>query len=740
VVINLKIIRLVFTSVICLSLSIAQTYNISGRILDSKIETPIQNANVFISDSNLGTITDAEGYFLLFLNNQVKDNINLNIKILGYEDLALPIDLSGSNVDLGNLYMVTQSLELDSIQIHSHKDKSKQISDISLTGQELNDNMRGNIATTLSKQPNIGVGSFGTITSKPILRGYSGDRFLLTKDGNETGDLSQSSIDHVITLDMNEVNEIEIIRGPKALIFGSNAIGGVVNTSISGNPKMRVNRIYKKIIIGGESFNESLYGNLMFHIPIKNNQLNLSINSTNTQNQSSPIGILENTNSSTSNYKVGFTRYYQNSYINFIIENHNMDYGIPPNSEGISGVNIELEKNTFQASFHKDISIYNFNQLDIKYNLIDYGHIEFESNNNLGVALNKRTNNIKVEFQSKNTVLGGELDYKQFSSGGLYFTPNTNELGLSIYSFNEMELNKVILLTSLRYSYLYIKPDEYNFSNIEGEEVKDRSFNYFSSSIGIKKVINKFEINTWIMNTMRAPRVEELYSDGPHLATYSYEIGEPNLKLEKTYGFESSIGYNSNPFNISLTTFYNYSPYYHQMNKMGECLQEQDPGSQDHPCAGADFINWNTGLYKYKSKGIKSIIKGLEFNFNYHYRNFNIVYDFSLVRGYDLTNDLPLAYMNPDKHILILQYEKKSMNYKVRFSKIHSQNRLGEFETYTPDSFLIDFIIGYSKNSQSITVQFNNVFNEEYYNHLSKIKSIMPESGKNVVLNYKIFF
>jgi len=740
VVINLKIIRLVFTSVICLSLSIAQTYNISGRILDSKIETPIQNANVFISDSNLGTITDAEGYFLLFLNNQVKDNINLNIKILGYEDLALPIDLSGSNVDLGNLYMVTQSLELDSIQIHSHKDKSKQISDISLTGQELNDNMRGNIATTLSKQPNIGVGSFGTITSKPILRGYSGDRFLLTKDGNETGDLSQSSIDHVITLDMNEVNEIEIIRGPKALIFGSNAIGGVVNTSISGNPKMRVNRIYKKIIIGGESFNESLYGNLMFHIPIKNNQLNLSINSTNTQNQSSPIGILENTNSSTSNYKVGFTRYYQNSYINFIIENHNMDYGIPPNSEGISGVNIELEKNTFQASFHKDISIYNFNQLDIKYNLIDYGHIEFESNNNLGVALNKRTNNIKVEFQSKNTVLGGELDYKQFSSGGLYFTPNTNELGLSIYSFNEMELNKVILLTSLRYSYLYIKPDEYNFSNIEGEEVKDRSFNYFSSSIGIKKVINKFEINTWIMNTMRAPRVEELYSDGPHLATYSYEIGEPNLKLEKTYGFESSIGYNSNPFNVSLTTFYNYSPYYHQMNKMGECLQEQDPGSQDHPCAGADFINWNTGLYKYKSKGIKSIIKGLEFNFNYHYRNFNIVYDFSLVRGYDLTNDLPLAYMNPDKHILILQYEKKSMNYKVRFSKIHSQNRLGEFETYTPDSFLIDFIIGYSKNSQSITVQFNNVFNEEYYNHLSKIKSIMPESGKNVVLNYKIFF
>ena len=82
------------------------------------------------------------------------------------------------------------------------------ISDISLSGQTLNDNLTGNIATTLSNQPNIGMNSFGVVTSKPVLRGYSGDRFLLIKDGNKTGDLSQSSIDHIITLDMSEVNEV----------------------------------------------------------------------------------------------------------------------------------------------------------------------------------------------------------------------------------------------------------------------------------------------------------------------------------------------------------------------------------------------------------------------------------------------------------------------------------------------------------------------------------------------------
>jgi len=87
-----------------------------------------------------------------------------------------------------------------------------------------------------------------------------------------------------------------------------------------------------------------------------------------------------------------------------------------------------------------------------------------------------------------------------------------------------------------------------------------------------------------------------------------------------------------------------------------------------------------------------------------------------------------------------LEYKKEVMNYKLRFSKIHSQDRLGEFETYTPSSQLVDLILAYNNEKQNITVQFNNLFNEEYYNHLSKIKSVMPEAGRNIVFSYKIFF
>ena len=725
-----------------------QAYSISGTVLDSKSKAPINNVNIYIENYTVGTVTDVDGLFILNINTELNSNVHLIVKMIGYKEEHIQFKLLTPKITLGEIHLISESLELESIHIHSHKNKSTQISDISLSGKVLNENLVGNIATTLSNQPNIGVNSYGIVTSKPVLRGYSGDRFLLTKDGNKTGDLSQSSIDHVITLDMTEISAIEVMRGPKSLIYGSNTIGGVINTSISGNPKVRVNRFLKKFLFGGESFNNSIYGNMMFYVPFKNNQINIFLSNQNTKNQTSPIGELDNTYAENFNYKLGYTKYSKDGdYINFIFEKFHMNYGIPPSLEGhINGVDIKLIKNTFQINYHHHISFYNLDQLDVKYNFIDYEHKEFENNSDyFAVALSKNTHSFKIQFQSANLIIGSEFNYKQFSPSGFYWTPKTDELDLSVYGFKEKDFNSIDLLGSFRMGYLCIQPLKNNlsFSNLNSQEVVERNFNYFSSSLGIRKIINQFEINAWLMNTMKAPKIEELYSDGPHLGTYSYEIGKPNLRLEKTYGIESSVRYNNSPVDISLSTFYNYSPYYYQMSKMGECEGEFIIG-ESHPCAGAEFIEWGSGssgwLYKYQTKGVESLIKGLEFNLNYDYKNFNIMYDFSLVHGDDLTNEIPLSYINPTKQIVSFRYKKELINYKLRLSHIHSQNRLGEFESYTPSAFLVDLILSYNKRNQNITVQFNNILNEEYYNHLSKIKSIMPEAGRNIVVSYKVFF
>tara|TARA_Y100001970_G_scaffold161129_1_gene197074 strand:+ start:1060 stop:3423 length:2364 start_codon:yes stop_codon:yes gene_type:complete len=768
----------------------SETYSIYGFVKDSNTFNVLSNVNVYLENQNVAITTNEEGFFnLSFKESQISNNgialndfpqINLNIQLVGYEKKIISIDLSDSSrtIDLNIILLKNKSIELGTTHVHSSVNESNQISDILISGEDLNENLKGNLASTLSNYPNIGINSFGATASKPSLRGFSGDRFLLTKDGNTVGDLSQSSIDHAIALDMTEVNQIEIIRGPKSLLYGPNTIGGVINTSIVGNPKMRVDKLSTKIIFGSESFNpkgsslynQGLYGNVFLYIPVNNNQFNLSFNKRINENQSSPLGILENTNSNTGNYKVGFTHYNVNNYyLNFIIENFNMEYGIPPTPSGhTTGIDIPLFRNSIQFNYHHDLSFNIFNEINIKYNHIDYSHKEIiNTSDTYEVLLAKKTSNLKVELNSENLLLGSEFSVEKFEPDGFYLTPVTDEMNISFYGFYERTFNDFDFLSSFRMGYFSINPGEYNFSNgnsnliltdSDGEPILDddgnrislvrsRIFRNLSFSFGVRKKINKFEINSWIMHTMRPPRVEELYSDGPHLATYAFEIGNPNLKSEKIYGIENSLSYSSNMFDFSIVGFYNYSPYYFQMTKDGNCEDawEWDPSSGlGHPCPGVDWIDWGSAplgwLYEYSPKGNEVTIKGFEINLGYHLENFQFNYNFSFVEGFNKTLKMPLSYMNPMKQVLNFEYTKNFMNYNIRLSKIHAQDKLGEFETYTPGVLLTDFILTYNFGSQNIIVQFNNIFNETHYNHLSRIKDIIPERGRNIHFIYKIFF
>ena len=213
----------------------SQNSSISGWVLDYETNEPIQDVSVYIKESNLRTSTDIDGYFSLYVcpkcdisfeeQNDFKDVIII-FDLIGYEKKLIKFS------ELNNKSQISlkkQSIELKSIHIH---DEYIYDSDILLDSKKLEENIRSNLANTLSYQPNIGVISFGNVTSKPIIRGLSGDRFLLTKDGMQMGDLSQTAIDHVISLDMTEVSNIELIRGPRALFYGSNPIGGVLNLSL----------------------------------------------------------------------------------------------------------------------------------------------------------------------------------------------------------------------------------------------------------------------------------------------------------------------------------------------------------------------------------------------------------------------------------------------------------------------------------------------------------------------------
>tara|TARA_Y100001935_G_scaffold210082_1_gene180009 strand:- start:736 stop:1284 length:549 start_codon:yes stop_codon:yes gene_type:complete len=180
------------------------------------------------------------------------------------------------------------------------------------------------------------------------------------------------------------------------------------------------------------------------------------------------------------------------------------------------------------------------------------------------------------------------------------------------------------------------------------------------------------------------------------------------------------------------------------MTKDGNCEFPEDwQAWSGHPCAGSDWIDWGSGaagwLYKYTAKGNEAVIQGLEIDLGYSLTNhFKINYNYSMVQGDNKTTGMPLSYMNPTKEILDINYYKDNYSFKLRFKNIHDQNRLGEFETSTDGALLTDFLISYQFRRHNIVIQFNNIFDKIYYNHLSRIKDVTPEAGNNTHLVYKI--
>ena len=238
------------------------------------------------------------------------------------------------------------------------------------------------------------------------------------------------------------------------------------------------------------------------------------------------------------------------------------------------------------------------------------------------------------------------------------------------------------------------------------------------------------------MRTGRTPGIEDLFSDGPHLGSYSYEIGNPDLDFEETFGFENSMQYQKDKFFLLLNGFFNKSPNFHQYMKMGNGY-----------VPGSDWIEWGSGstgwLYKYEMRGVQTEIIGGEVQMGYKGNTIDITSDFSFVRGKNISDNDNIAFIPPDKiGLLISTKSNNDLTGSVRINKVLDQKKISEFETITPGYMLIDvfgsYTFGATNGTHRLVFQINNVLNETYYNHLSKIKSIMPESGRSISLQYRI--
>ena len=716
--------------------SFAGDTSISGQVIDAETGTPLVDVHVSLLRTAEGAPlfrTSRTGEFRF--DEIVQGTYTLRFERVGYETLdqeivvnadstAMTVKLKRSPLQLGEVVVTPGDEE------HTHFEKT---TDLNLSAQELDQQMGATIAETLSGEVGIAQRTMGRAAARPVIRGMGGDRLLILEDGGRTGDKSASAADHAVAIDPTTATNIEITRGPASLIYGSSALGGVVNVKREIIPQTLPHRPTMNLTFQGESVNSGLTGTTGFTIPIGDLAWRLELNRRHTDDTHTPIGVLENTSLSQTNFSTGVSMVKDWGHFGISGGSYRSDYGIPGSPEGhIQGVTIDLDRQRYEGNFEYGFQQSFLEKLKLHSTYTRYQHQEIESNNTLGVEFGLLTYNLSaLAYMHGDAVAGIWGEYRDHATGGFYWTPHTREMSLAGFYFKQKRLNDDLTLQgAIRYDVRRVEPFEDGAVTRAGA-VQQRDFGGVSSAVsGIYHWDDHLETGATLMKTFRTPGIEELFSDGPHLASYSYEIGNAELGSEDGFGTEAFLRYSAERVKLNLTVF---------RNQIFSYLIPTNTGEKEW---GSGAAGW---LWIYQYRGQDAVLDGAEFSVDAEIvSRLQAQVRMSYVRGTLADSESPLERIPPLNGKVALRYVTRPL--KVHFTARLSdgQYRLSEFEEATDGYIVYDvgfqlaFLVWQLQHQAVVTVE--NIFDTEYRQHLSRIKSVMPEPGRNMKLLYRLNF
>ncbi|MGM0588580.1 MAG: TonB-dependent receptor [Bacteroidota bacterium] len=744
----LRVVLLIACLLSAISVSQAQNASgyIDGQVIDTDTQEPLLYAHITIQELNRSTATHHDGHF--HFSNVPAGEYSLRTTFMGFQPNDQTIEIQGGDTLTLVIELSATSLRGQEVQVIGQVSKETgaglENASKSVSGAELRQQLGTTLSQTLTEIPGFDQRSMGAAPSRPVIRGLGGKRVMILQDGERTGDISAQSSDHAVTVDPSSAEQIEIARGPSALAYGSNAIGGVINVVREQIATDVFHHLHGSVSAQGQSVSPGGVAGVELNIPAGKWAIQVDANGRYADDTYTPVGRLDNSYIRQTNNSLGVSYIHNRGYIGAAGSMFISHYGIPPNPEGghENGVDIEMQKVQTDLRSEYNLDHPFLSNLQGNASFKRYNHKEIESSGAVGTEYDRASldGSLRLRHRSIGPLSKGSIgvwglidDYAVFGAN----TPDalTNRVGT--YWIEHLDEGPLHLEVGFRYDFYQAIPEDNSVSPVIGN-IRDRTFQAVSSSVSARyNISSKWYTTGTFLHSFRPPSVEELYSEGPHLAAYSFEVGNPDLDAERGLAKELTIGYSADRLQFELTGYHNSFGYY---------IYPRNTGQQSSQ-------NYLLDIYQYE--GVEALLTGFE-----AYVNLPLTQEIALETNASYTygrrelfdneettqsgSYQPLPLIPPLKGIVKIKYDKRSFQGGIKSRWAATQNRTGDFETST-DGYLLFDLYGRYRIQQNdllhtISLNITNLFNTEYRSHLSRIKDIQPEAGINVQLLYRLYF
>ena len=420
-----------------------------------------------------------------------------------------------------------------------------------LNREAIIETLNGGLGDTLDAQPGVATTFFGAGASRPIIRGLGEDRVRVLQNGIGAIDASTASPDHAVTSDGLDAERIEILRGSAALAYGGNAIGGVVNVIDQSIPTRGIDGVTASGLAAYSSVDEGLHGAANAGFGAGDLAFRLSVSGSDTDPYDTPVGVAANQYTSNRAYAGGGAITGAWGFAGVAIKRTDDEYGLLPHHDDEPAGHIELEQTRIESRGDFRVNVGPFDRFDYGVQHADYEHTEFEGDGAPGTVFTSEGWEGRLEAHHGGDRLEGAIGL-QFSDvdfaaeGEEAFITATNTQDLGAFAVQRLDFGGWGLEGGARFEK----------RELDNDGGGSRSFESWSASGGVFMRPNEnWFLGATLARTERAPTAVELFSDGLHLATESYEIGNPNLSQETALSIEASARYIAGPLRFEINLY-----------------------------------------------------------------------------------------------------------------------------------------------------------------------------------------